>query len=224
MRWLEKLRLRIRSLFRKEQTDHELSVELKFHLQQQIEHYVDQGMAPEEARYAALREFGGVQQIKEACREAREVSLVEDLVQDVRFAARTVVRNPAFALVIVLTLALGIGANTAIFSLVNGVLLQSPPYPEPERLVGVWDMTCPKGGFLAYQQRLQTIDMGAYTADTGFNLSGNGEAVRLTGSAVSSNLLPLLGVRPWIGRMFKAGDEAPGQSRLVILSHGLWLT
>src|SRR5215472_998251 len=224
MRWLEKLRLRIHSLFRKEQADHELAAELKFHLQEQIEQYVGQGMAPEEARYAALREFGGVQQIKEACREAREVSLVEDLVQDVRFAARTVVRNPAFALVIVLTLALGIGANTAIFSLVNGVLLQPPPYPEPERLVGVWDMTCPKGGFLAYQQRLQTIDMGAYSSDTGFNLSGSGQAVRLSGSAVSANLMQFLGVRPSLGRWFKAGDEVPGQSRLVILSHALWQT
>ena len=211
-------------MFRKEQADHELAAELKFHLQQQIEQYVDQGMAPEEARCAALREFGSVQQIKEACREAREVSLVEDLVQDIRFAARTVVRNPAFALVIVLTLALGIGANTAIFSLVNGVLLQPPPYPEPERLVGVWDMTCPKGGFLAYQQRLQTIDMGAYSSDTGFNLSGNGQAVRLSGSAVSANLVQLLGVRPSLGRWFKAGDEAPGQSRIVILSHALWQT
>src|SRR5215472_2954873 len=224
MRWLYKLPLRLRSLFRREQADRELSAELKFHLQQQIEQYVDQGMAPEEARYAALREFGALQQIKEECREAREVSLLEDFVQDLRFAARTVIKNPGFTGVIVLTLALGIGANTAIFSLVNGVLLQPPPYPEPDRLVGVWDMSCPKGGVLAYQQRLQTIDMGAYTADTGFNLSGNGEAVRLTGSAVSSNLLPLLGTRPVMGRVFKAGDEVPGQSRLVILSYYLWQT
>jgi predicted permease len=224
MRWLYKLRLRIRSLFRKGDADRELSAELHFHVQQQMEQYINQGMVPREARYAALREFGGLQQIKEACREAREVSLVEDLVQDVRFAARTVARNPAFALVIVLTLALGIGANTAIFSLVNSVLLQPPPYPEPERLVGVWDMTCPKGGFLAYQQRLQTIDMGAYTSDTGFNLSGDGQAIRLNGSAVSANLLQLLGIRPRLGRWFKVGDEVPGQSRLVILSHALWQT
>src|SRR5262249_36843543 len=161
-------------------------------------------------REAALRDFGGVQQVNEECRRAREVSLLEDLLQDLRFAARTIAKNPAFAMVVVLTLALGIGANTAIFSLVNAVLLQPPPYAEPERLAGVWDMSCPKGAILGYQQRLQTIDMGAYTSDTGFNLSGHGEAVRLTGSAISANLMPLLGVRPKLGRIFKSGDEAPG--------------
>jgi putative ABC transport system permease protein len=209
-------------LFRKEDADRELSDELEFHLQQQVERHVGEGMTPQEARQAALRAFGGLQQVNEECRRAREVSLFEDLVQDLRFAARTVVKNPAFALVIVLTLALGIGANTAIFSLVNSVLLQPPPYAEPGRLVGVWDMTSPKGGMLEFQQRLQTVDMGAYTSDTGFNLSGHGEAVRLNGSAVSSNLMPLLGVRPKLGRLLKSGDEVPGQSRLVILSHALW--
>jgi putative ABC transport system permease protein len=224
MRWLYKLPLRLRSVFRGKDADRELSAELEFHLQRQIDQYVDQGMAPQEARTAALRAFGGLQQVNEDCRQAREVSLLEDLLQDLRFAARTVQKNPGFALVIVLTLALGIGANTAIFSLVNSVLLQPPPYVQPERLVGVWDMTNPKGAVLEYQHRLQTIDMGAYTSDTGFNLSGNGEAVRLDGSAISSNLLPLLGVRPKLGRLFKSGDEVPGQSRLVVLSHALWQT
>lgn len=224
MRWLYKIPLRLRSLFQKRKADQELASELQFHLQQQIDQNLAQGMPPEEARYAALREFGGVEQVKEECREMRGVSVFEDLVQDLRFAARMVVRNPGFALVIVLTLALGIGANTAIFSLVNATLLQPPPYAAPDRLVGVWDMTSPKGGVLGYQQRLQTIDMGAYTSDTGFNLSGHGEAVRLNGSAVSSNLLPLLGIRPALGRIFRTGDETPGRSRLVILSHGLWET
>jgi putative ABC transport system permease protein len=224
MRWLYKLPLRLRSLFRKEDADRELSEELEFHLQKQIEQNVDRGMAPQEARTAALRDFGGLQQVNEECRQAREVSLLEDLLQDLRFAWRTVVKNPAFAVVIVLTLALGIGANTAIFSLVNTLLLQPPPYAEPERLVGVWDMTFPKGGVLEYQKRLQTIDMGAYTSDTGFNLSGHGEAVRLNGSAISSNLMPLLGVQPKLGRPFKSGDEVPGQSRLAILSYALWQT
>jgi putative ABC transport system permease protein len=224
MRWLYKLPLRFRSLFRREDADRELSEELEFHLQKQIEQYVEDGMAPQEARQAALRSFGGLQQVNEECRQAREVSLLEDLLQDLRFAARTVAKNPAFAVVIVVTLALGIGANTAIFSLVNALLLQPPPYPEPERLVGVWDMTSPKGGVLENQQRLQTIDMGAYTADTGFNLSGHGEALRLNGSAITSNLMPMLGVRPKLGRWFKTGDEVPGQSRLAILSYTTWQT
>ena len=224
MRWLYKLPLRFRSLFRREDADRELSTELEFHLQHQIEQNVDRGMAPQEARTAALRDFGGLQQVNEECRQAREVSLFEDLLQDLRFAARTVAKNPGFAMVTVLTLALGIGANTAIFSLVNSILLQPPPYAQPDRLVGVWDMTSPKGGMLEFQKRLQTIDMGAYTTDTGFNLSGHGEAVRINGSAISANLLSLLGVQPKLGRLFRTGDEVPGQSRLVILSYALWQT
>jgi putative ABC transport system permease protein len=224
MRWLYKIPLRLRSLFRKHQADRELASELQFHLQQQIDQNLAQGLTPEEARDAALRQFGGVEQVKEECREMREVSIFEDLVHDLKFAARMIFKNPGFAVVIVLTLALGIGANTAIFSLVNASLLQPPPYADPDRLVGVWDMTCPKGGVLGYQQRLQTIDMGAFTSDTGFNLSGHGEAVRLTGSAVTSNLPPLLGIKAALGRVFQPGDEVPGRSRLVILSHGLWQT
>ncbi|HEY6305142.1 MAG TPA: ABC transporter permease [Candidatus Angelobacter sp.] len=222
MRWMHKLPLRLRSLFRKEQADHELSTELQFHLQQQMDQYMAQGMAPQDARYAALRELGGVEQIKEECREMREVGIIENILRDLRFGWRTLFRYPGFTLVVVATLALGIGANTAIFSLVNRVLLQPPPYPRPDRLVGVWDMSCPLGAVVGYRQRLRSVDMGAYTVDMGFNLSGNGDATRLVGNGLSSDMFALLGAKPELGRIFVPSDELSANGRIVVLSHALW--
>src|SRR5215472_12303993 len=223
MRWHHKFLLRFRSLFQRQQVDHELSSELQFHLQQQIDEYIAQGMDPKDARDAALRSLGGLEQIKEQCRETREVSVIENIIQDLRYGARALARTPAFTFVVVLTLALGIGMNTAIFSLVNGILLRPLPYAEPDRLVGLWDISSPKGGILAFQERIHSMDTAAFTADLGYNLSGNGEAVRLMGNEVSYNLFSLLGAKPRLGRLFAAGDEHPGQNRLVILSYRLWM-
>lgn len=222
MRWHHKVWLRFRSLFQRQRVDHELSSELQFHLQQQIDEYVAQGMEPKEARFAALRSLGGLEQIKEQCRKTREVSVIENIAQDLRYGARALARTPAFTFVVVLTLALGIGMNTAIFSLVNGILLRPLPYAQPDRLVGLWNISSPKGGILAFQERIHSMDTAGFSTDLGFNLNGNGEAVRLSGTEVSYNLFSLLGVKPKLGRLFAAGDERPGQNRLVILSYDLW--
>src|SRR5215471_5718847 len=222
MRWHHKILLRLRSLFLRERVDQELGAELQFHLQQQIDENIAQGMDKEEARYAALRSLGGVEQIKEQCRETRRVGLIENISQDLRYAMRTLRKAPTFTFVVVVTLALGIGVNSAIFSLVNGILLRPLPYAEPDRLAGLWNMSSPKGGILAFQERIHSMDTAAFTVDYGFNLSGNGDAVRLMGNEVSYNLFSLLGAKPQLGRLFAAGDERPGQSRLVILSYGLW--
>src|SRR5215468_3313647 len=222
MRWHHKILLRLRSLFQRQRVDRELSAELQFHLQQQIDENIAHGMDEEEARYAALRSLGGVEQIKEQCRETRQVSVIENIVQDLRYAMRTLRKTPTFTFVVVVTLALGIGVNTAIFSLVNGILLRPLPYAEPDRLVGLWSISSPKGGILAFQERIHSMDTAAFTVDLGYNLSGNGDAVRLTGNEVSYNLFSLLGVKPRLGRLFASGDERPGQNRLVILSYGLW--
>jgi putative ABC transport system permease protein len=224
MRWFYKLPLRLRSLLRKQQADHELSAELQFHLQRQIEQYEAQGMAQQEARYAALRELGGLEQIKEECREMREVSVIENLLQDLRFALRTLVKNPGFSFVVVTTLALGIGVNTAIFTLVNAMLLQPLPYADPTRLVNVGE-TGPKpmGGVLGFQERVRSMEIAAYSS-FGLNLSGDGNALRLSGSATSSNLFSLLGAHAALGRIFQPGDQQPGKDRLAILSYSLWQT
>src|SRR5437867_1007728 len=137
MRWLYKLPLRFRSVFRKQNVEKELSDELRFHLEKLIEEKVAKGMMPEEARYSALRELGGVEQVKEECRHMRRVNYLEDFLQDIRYGLRQLRRSPGFAAVALLSLALGIGANTAIFQLVDAVRLRLLPVDSPQELAEI---------------------------------------------------------------------------------------
>jgi predicted permease len=153
-----------------------------------------------------------------------EANLFENILHDIRFAMRTMTKNLGFTFVVVLTLALGIGVNTAIFSLMNGILLQPLPYPQADRLLKIGKTNLANGNLVALRERLQSIDVAAVSVDTGFNLGGNGNSVRLNGNAISSNFFSLLGVMPKLGRTFQSGDEKPGQSHVVILSHEVWQT
>jgi putative ABC transport system permease protein len=152
-------------------------------------------------------------------------NLLENLLQDVRYGLRLLIKNPGFTAVAVITLALGIGGNAAMFSLVNGILLRPFQYAEPDRLVKVTGYY-PKGGVAAMQELSWTLEVASFSDKpengSDFNLMGQGEAVRVNGSAVSANIFSLLGVGAKLGRTFQPGEDQAGHDRLVILSHALW--
>ena len=226
---LGRLWRRLRALIGAGALDRELDEELRYHLEREAELNVAAGMSPEEARRAALREFGGLTRAREECREARGVRLFQDLWQDVRYGLRTFRKKPGFTLVAVLTLALGIGANAAIFSVVNGVLLKSLPFPDPERLVVLYETT--EAGeetavaFPDYQDWRASAPafegMSARMVSGGV-LAGDGEPERVIGQYVTAGFFPVVGVRPSAGRFFTEEEDRPGGERLMVLGHGLW--
>jgi predicted permease len=217
----------LRAAFRRSQLETEMDTEVRFHLDAYANDLIRFGVQRDEALRRARLEFGAVERSKEECREARGVRVTENLWQDVRYGARMLRKNPGFALVAVLTLALGIGANTAIFSLVNGILLVSLPYAHPEQLIsltGTNPVTYPRGAFVAMREQIHTLDVATYAEGHDFNLSGAGlgEPVRLSGTYVSAELFSILGAQPALGRTFRPGEDLAGQDNYVILSHALW--
>ena len=219
--WVRQNLQRCLSLLRAPQLDGELEAEVAAHLQLAIEENLRRGMPAAEARRQALLRLGGETQTKERQRETRGVPGIAAALQDLRFAARVLAKNPGFTAIAVLTLALGIGANTAIFSLVNGILLESLPYPHPEQLVSITG-TYPKGGVAAMQGEIRSMDVAAYHEGHEFNLLGQGEPVRLSGALVSAELFSVLEAQPELGRVFYAGEDTAGRDSYVILSHAVW--
>jgi putative ABC transport system permease protein len=199
----------------------ELDEELQSHLEMAARARIERGEDENEAANAARREFGNVGLVNEVTQDQWKQRWLEDFVEDARYGLRRMRKSPGFTGIAVLTLALGIGANTAIFSLVNGILLVSLPYPHPEQLVSVTG-AYPKGAFVAMREQIRTMDVGAYAEGHELNLTGFGEPVRLASTSVSAELFSILGAQPDLGRTFYPGEDVPGQGNFVILSHALW--
>ena len=229
---LKDLLRRWRALTHHDELDHELDEELQFHLDRQIEQNIKNGMSPKDARYAALKEFSRVDQPKEECRDARGVGLLENLQRDTSYSLRILVKNYAFTIVVIATLALGIGANTAIFSFANGILLRPLPYPQSDRLAvldetalkrGIESMSVSFPNFLDWKEQNKVFeDIGVYFDSSRFSLSGTGEPVEVRGSYISHGLFEILRVSPELGRTFTANEDRPDEEWVVILGHNLW--
>ncbi len=227
---LNDLRFRLRALFRRNVVEKELNEELRFHFEHEVEKYKKQGMTEAEATRRARLRFGGEAQVQEDCREARGTSLIESSIQDVRYAVRQLVGHPTFAVVIILTLALSIGANSAIFSVIDSVLLKSLPYPQPERLVRLFltNELYPKFqlnpfDFRDYRTRSKSFDSLAAITRADLQLSGGSAApMRLNGFRITSGYFRVLGLQPELGREFDEKAELPHNEQQVILSDRLW--
>jgi predicted permease len=221
---------RLRCLLRRKKVETDLDDELRFHFEQQVEKYVYSGLTRGEAVRHARLFFGGMDQVKEECREARGVEVVETLFQDVRYALRMLRQRPMFTAVAVLTLALGIGANTAIFSIVNAVLLRSLPFREPDNLVKIFFNNPGTGmhGVLYSVPELEDLRRsGVFEYVTGaergsIDLSGGAKAQRLEMVTASPNYFSMLGAVPQIGRLFDREDDRPGYAPSAVISDSLW--
>jgi len=232
MRWYYQVPLRLRSLFRKDKAELDLGEELQFHLLSQIDENVARGMNPQEARRAALHALGGVEQVKEACREARKMNLIENFVRDLRLGLRMLLRNPGFTVLAILCLTLAIGANATVFGWVEGILLR--PYPlvsDQERLValagtvrGERDETS-WPDLLDVQRSCKLCETLFVSNITGATVSVGERAQIITGSIVSANYFDAVGVHPIFGRGFEPGEDTGRNAHpVVVISYHLWQT
>jgi putative ABC transport system permease protein len=218
-------------MLRRERLDQDLDEELRAHLEMRAADNVAAGMSPEQARHEAQKRFGNTTLLKEDTREVDIVGWLDEAARDFRHALRMLLRNPGFTVVAVLTLALGIGANTAIFSVINSVLLHPLPYHDPDNLVMVWESnsqhrnphnTVSPPNFLDWQSRNTVFSSMAFIFDERGNFTGNGDPQEVVVQDVSANFFSLLGVDPFIGPGFAPENGQPGHANVVILSYGLW--
>jgi len=230
MRQVRAWLVRIRGLFNRRRKDREFAEELEAHLQLHMEDGIRSGLTPAEARRQAIIKLGGVEPTKESHRDRRGIPFLETLARDLAYAARMLRHNPGFAATVVLTLGLGIGATTAIFTVVNAVLLRPLPYPEPDRLVYIATNWRASGGsifsntddYAAWKSHNRTLSQIAGYAPFQANFTGGGEAERVTGGYATMSFFSLLGAQPVMGRTFLPEEDRPGGPPVVILTHAFW--
>jgi predicted permease len=227
--WLTRTWLRLRALAKRKQLDRDLEDEMQFHVAKREEKLAATGFDAQESHYAAQRQFGNTTSMREATREMWTISWLENLWQDLRYGARVLRKNPGFTATAILTLALGIGANTAIFSVVNAVLLRPLPYKDPSRLYSITDYVPQFHGtlvgssdFLAWREQNTVFEQMAAYNDSANNLTGDGDPERVIVSGVTANFFPILGVAPAIGRNFVDAEDRAGGSPVAILGYHLW--
>jgi putative ABC transport system permease protein len=227
MRWLNILSARLRALVGREAVIRDIDEEMRLHVEMETEANIERGMSPTEARRAALRSFGNFDSLREVAYEVRGGGMMETLLQDVRYGARVLLKHKGFTAVAVLTLALGIGANTAIFSVVNELLLRPLPYRDAERVVMLWEVT-PEGrrqnttsraNFIGWREQTTVFESMAAFSDQRLNLTGAGEPEEVSVQLATPELFGVLGIEPILGRGLTQEDS---RTPVVVLSHGIW--
>lgn len=215
------LLFRLRAFFRRNAAETELDDELGFHFEHLVEKYVNSGMTREEARRRARLTFGGADQVKEECREARGVHLLETFFQDVRYSLRILRKSPAFTAVAGLTLALGIGANTAIFSVIDSLLLSPLPYPEPQQLVTTKQNDSLQN-VIDIKRQAHSFSQGGGVNIEAMDYTGGPEPVQVHAAYVDAGLLQTLGVPPMLGRIIAPDEDVKGGPLNVVVSYHFW--
>src|SRR5215217_9602019 len=230
MKWFNILRDRVRALRQREAVIDDIDREMRSHVELQVEANLKAGMSPEEAREKAMRSFGNVNRAVDAAYDVKGGGLFETLAQDIRYGFRMLAKHKAFTSIAVITLALGIGANTAIFSVVNELLLRPLPFRDAQRIVMLWEVT-PEGrhqnttsraNFRSWRDQSTSYQYVAAFTDQRVNLTGDGEPEELSMQFATPELFKVLGVEPLLGRTFLPEDDEAGKPPVAVLSYGLW--
>ena len=217
-------------MFRRRALERGVDEELQFHLDQQTQKYVRTGMSPDEARRQAMLRFGGVVRVQEETRDEIRPALLDDSIRDIRFGTRVLRRAPGFTAAALATLAIGIGATAAIFSVVRTVMLEPLPYRAPDRVVSIWETTqdgvtqnvIAPANFIAWRERSHTLEHLGMVGPDGLTAIVNGEPEKLTGLDFSSDLFAALGVQPMLGRAYTFDEDLGGKGGVIVLSHEYW--